>query len=159
MPLNFGSPHHGLEHCGVNVQWPESPGSQALLKPLSYVLRSGDAGRYADVIARSNEASTFADLVKFLLMVRKKVKDPQARAQAPMLEPTCRLHRDLVTFPFMVHEAAKGRAGAPAGSSATGRVCCTWKRESYPCAVAQVVVRRTWQIACAATPSSSSAAF
>ena len=43
--------------------------------------RSGDAGRYADVIARSNEASAYGDLVKFLLMVRKKVKDPQARAR------------------------------------------------------------------------------
>lgn len=48
--------------------------------------RSGDAGRYADVIARSNEASTFADLVKFLLMVRKKVKDPQVGA-SPLLLP------------------------------------------------------------------------
>ena len=51
---------------------------------------SGDAGRYADVIARSNEASTFADLVKFLLMVRKKVKDPQARPQAPLQPGMCK---------------------------------------------------------------------
>ena len=52
-------------------------------------LRSGDAGRYADVIARSNEASTFADLVKFLLMVRKKVKDPQACPYPNLPYPTC----------------------------------------------------------------------
>jgi len=39
------------------------------------------------VIARSNEASAYGDLVKFLLMVRKKVKDPQARARAAPRAP------------------------------------------------------------------------
>ena len=61
----------------------QGPGSQAAEACVACVLRSGDAGRYADVIARSTEASTYADLVKFLLMVRKKVKDPQARPPAP----------------------------------------------------------------------------
>ena len=39
-------------------------------------LRSGDHSRHADVIQRSKEAGAHAQLVKFLLMVRKKVKDP-----------------------------------------------------------------------------------
>ena len=42
-------------------------------------LRSGDGSRSSDVIARSNQAKAFPDLVKFLLMVRKKVKDPKVR--------------------------------------------------------------------------------
>ena len=74
-------PNELLARCPAHG--PESLGSKPL-KLQWCALRSGDAGRYADVIARSNEASTFADLVKFLLMVRKKVKDPQARPQAPL---------------------------------------------------------------------------
>ncbi|EIE26635.1 clathrin heavy chain [Coccomyxa subellipsoidea C-169] len=38
-------------------------------------LRSGDSSRYMDVIARSQEANAHGDLVKYLLMVRKKVKE------------------------------------------------------------------------------------
>jgi clathrin heavy chain len=38
-------------------------------------LRSGDSSRYTDVIARSQEANAHGDLVKYLLMVRKKVKE------------------------------------------------------------------------------------
>ena len=38
-------------------------------------LRAGDSSRYVDVIARSQEAACYEELVKYLLMVRKKVKD------------------------------------------------------------------------------------
>ena len=38
-------------------------------------LKAGDSSRHADVIRRSQQAGSFADLVRFLLMVRKKVKD------------------------------------------------------------------------------------
>lgn len=67
------------------------------LQPRWCAPRSGDAGRYADVIARSNEASTFADLVKFLLMVRKKVKDPQARPQASLQPGISRPNPDFLS--------------------------------------------------------------
>lgn len=40
-------------------------------------LKSGHTGRYADVIARSNERGAHAELVKFLLMVRKKIREPK----------------------------------------------------------------------------------
>lgn len=42
-------------------------------------LRSGDHSRHLEVIQRSNQAGAHAELVKFLLMVRKKVKDPKVR--------------------------------------------------------------------------------
>ncbi|KAK9810517.1 hypothetical protein WJX72_012055 [[Myrmecia] bisecta] len=38
-------------------------------------LRSSDSSRHLDVIQRSKEAGCFEELVKFLLMVRKKIKD------------------------------------------------------------------------------------
>lgn len=47
-------------------------------------LRSGDSSRYMDVIARSQEANAHGDLVKYLLMVRKKVKESKVR---PMSSP------------------------------------------------------------------------
>ena len=42
-------------------------------------LRSGDSSRYLDVIARSQQANAHGDLVKYLLMVRKKVKESKVR--------------------------------------------------------------------------------
>jgi tetratricopeptide (TPR) repeat protein len=39
-------------------------------------LRAGDASRWADVVARAGGAGDYADLPKYLLMVRKKVKEP-----------------------------------------------------------------------------------
>ncbi len=47
-------------------------------------LRSGDSSRYQDVIARSQDAGAHGDLVKYLLMVRKKVKEPKVRMRAPL---------------------------------------------------------------------------
>ena len=40
-------------------------------------LKSGDHSRHLEVIQRSNQAGAHGALVKFLLMVRKKVKDPK----------------------------------------------------------------------------------
>ena len=40
-------------------------------------LKSGDTSRYLDVIARSRDTGEHKVLVDFLLMVRKKVKDPK----------------------------------------------------------------------------------
>ena len=40
-------------------------------------LRSADHSRHAEVIQRSTQAGAHAQLVKYLLMVRKKVKDPK----------------------------------------------------------------------------------
>ena len=56
-------------------------------------LRSGDHSRHADVIQRSKDAGAHEQLVKFLLMVRKKVKDPMVRPSflTPCPSPT---HRD-----------------------------------------------------------------
>ena len=47
---------------------------------ISSYLRSGDSSRYKDVIARSQEANAHGDLVKYLLMVRKKVKESKVRS-------------------------------------------------------------------------------
>ena len=47
----------------------------AVNEAISSYLRSGDSSRYRDVIARSQEANAHGDLVKYLLMVRKKVKE------------------------------------------------------------------------------------
>lgn len=53
-------------------------------------LRSGDSSRYMDVIARSQEANAHGDLVKYLLMVRKKVKESKVRGISPLLPcPSC----------------------------------------------------------------------
>lgn len=40
-------------------------------------LRAGDSSRYADVISCAKKAANFDVLVKYLLMVRKKVKEPR----------------------------------------------------------------------------------
>jgi len=40
-------------------------------------LRAEDSSKYAEVIAAAGAADAYTDLVKFLLMVRKKVKDPK----------------------------------------------------------------------------------
>ena len=49
-------------------------------------LRSGDYSRHAEVISRSKEAGAHAQLVKFLLMVRKKIKDPTVCLTQPLEE-------------------------------------------------------------------------
>ena len=46
-------------------------------------LRSGDHSRHAEVIHRSTQAGAHAQLVKYLLMVRKKVKDPKVLSLNP----------------------------------------------------------------------------
>ena len=51
----------------------------AVNEAISSYLRSGDSSRYRDVIARSQEANAHGDLVKYLLMVRKKVKESKVR--------------------------------------------------------------------------------
>lgn len=51
-------------------------------------LKSGDSSRATDVIARAQTAGANADLVKYLLMVRKKQKD--AKVRPPVLGPGCR---------------------------------------------------------------------
>lgn len=53
--------------------------SGAVNEAISSYLRSGDSSRYKDVIARSQEANAHGDLVKYLLMVRKKVKESKVR--------------------------------------------------------------------------------
>lgn len=40
-------------------------------------LRAADTSKYAEVIDKANESGVHDDLVKYLLMVRKKVKDPK----------------------------------------------------------------------------------
>ena len=50
----------------------------AVADAIASYLKSGHTGRYADVIARSQERGAHAELVKFLLMVRKKIKEPKA---------------------------------------------------------------------------------
>lgn len=40
-------------------------------------LKSGDHSRHLEVISRSNQAGAHSQLVNFLLMVRKKIKDPK----------------------------------------------------------------------------------
>jgi len=53
-------------------------------------LRSADHSRHLEVIQRSTQAGAHAQLVKFLLMVRKKVKDPKASSPPPSPQWTCR---------------------------------------------------------------------
>ena len=50
-------------------------------------LRAGDSSRYADVIARSQEVGCYDELVKYLLMVRKKVKDNKVSLPISSLDP------------------------------------------------------------------------
>lgn len=40
-------------------------------------LKANDHSRHAEVIQRSNQAGAHSHLVDYLLMVRKKVKDPK----------------------------------------------------------------------------------
>ena len=54
----------------------------AVNEAIASYLRSGDSSRYKDVIARSQEANAHGDLVKYLLMVRKKVKESKVRPAA-----------------------------------------------------------------------------
>ena len=51
-------------------------------------LKSGDTSRYSDVILRSRDAGAHQVLVEYLLMVRKKIKEPKvppAARMAPVL--------------------------------------------------------------------------
>lgn len=52
-------------------------------------LRAQDSSKYAEVIEAAKKVEVFADLVKYLLMVRKKVKDPKVSI---MWGPVCLLH-------------------------------------------------------------------
>lgn len=65
-----------MDEAGV---WTELGHAQleagAINDAIGSYLRSGDSSRYTDVIARSQEANAHGDLVKYLLMVRKKVKE------------------------------------------------------------------------------------
>jgi clathrin heavy chain len=49
--------------------------SGAVGDAIASYLKSGDSSRAPDVIARAQEAGANAELVKYLLMVRKKQKD------------------------------------------------------------------------------------
>ena len=60
----------------------------AVNEAISSYLRSGDSSRYKDVIARSQEANAHGDLVKYLLMVRKKVKESKVSCGTNALEST-----------------------------------------------------------------------
>ena len=51
----------------------------AVAEAIQSYLRSGDTSRHLEVIAASNKADAHAALVPFLLMVRKKIKDPKVR--------------------------------------------------------------------------------
>ena len=51
----------------------------SVAEAIASYLKSGHTGRYADVIARSKDRGAHAELVKFLLMVRKKIKEPKVR--------------------------------------------------------------------------------
>ena len=59
----------------------------AVNEAISSYLRSGDSSRYKDVIARSQEANAHGDLVKYLLMVRKKVKESKVRLGSMHKQP------------------------------------------------------------------------
>ncbi|KAK9805974.1 hypothetical protein WJX73_010066 [Symbiochloris irregularis] len=49
----------------------------SIAEAIASYLKSGHTGRYLDVISRSQESGAHAELVKFLLMVRKKIKEPK----------------------------------------------------------------------------------
>ena len=60
----------------------------AVNEAISSYLRSGDSSRYRDVIARSQEANAHGDLVKYLLMVRKKVKESKVSCGPSAVQAT-----------------------------------------------------------------------
>ena len=60
----------------------------AVNEAIASYLRSGDASRYRDVIVRSQEANAHGDLVKYLLMVRKKVKESKVRDASVPSDPS-----------------------------------------------------------------------
>ncbi len=82
MPASFCL--HQVDEPGV---WTELGHAQleagAINDAISSYLRSGDSSRYLDVIVRSQEANAHSDLVKYLLMVRKKVKESKVRPMPP----------------------------------------------------------------------------
>ena len=73
--------------CSVQVDeaevWSELGHAQleqgAVGDAIESYLKSGDHSRHLEVIQRSNQDNAHAQLVKFLLMVRKKIKDPKVR--------------------------------------------------------------------------------
>ena len=55
----------------------------SVAEAIASYIKSGHTGRYIDVIARSRDSGAHTELVKFLLMVRKKIKEPKVRPEPP----------------------------------------------------------------------------
>ena len=79
---SMAEPHHLLQVDEPEV-WSELGHAQleagAVDDAIGSYLKSGDTSRYSDVILRSRDAGAHKVLVDYLLMVRKKVKDPKVR--------------------------------------------------------------------------------
>ncbi len=75
--------HSNAEQVDEPAVWTELAHAQLdhgdVAEAIASYLRAGDSSRYVDVIARSQEAACYEELVKYLLMVRKKVKDNKVR--------------------------------------------------------------------------------
>lgn len=81
--LGQGEQGHVAMQVDEPAVWTELAHAQLdhgdVAEAIASYLRAGDSSRYADVIARSQEAACYDELVKYLLMVRKKVKDNKVR--------------------------------------------------------------------------------
>lgn len=53
----------------------------AVSEAISSYLRGADTSRYLDVIERANAAGAYEELVKYLLMVRKKMRDAKVDSE------------------------------------------------------------------------------
>lgn len=53
----------------------------AVSEAIASYLRGGDTSRYLDVIERANAAGSWEELVKYLLMVRKKLRDAKVDSE------------------------------------------------------------------------------
>lgn len=77
---------HGCQVDEAEV-WTELGHAQleagSVAEAIASYLKSGHTGRYVDVIDRSKDRGAHAELVKFLLMVRKKIKEPKVCSFLP----------------------------------------------------------------------------
>lgn len=86
----------------------------AVNEAIASYLRSGDSSRYKDVIARSQEANAHGDLVKYLLMVRKKVKESKVRpAASPKAASFVSKKDDPALMAVLSHEQCQRGKQAP----------------------------------------------
>ena len=87
--LSKGKPGHVATQVDEPAVWTELAHAQLdhgdVAEAIASYLRAGDSSRYADVIARSQEAACYDELVKYLLMVRKKVKDNKVSSSQILL--------------------------------------------------------------------------